>query len=200
MEGGIELSVTTGSSAYDKVYASEIIGVTRAINLIYHWSLPASKYVVGTVLDLGCGLGLMADLVSGEYTGIDYSQVAIWHAKAHVQNQAARFTCDDLLLYVLDAGDDSVDTVILCEVLEHLKHPEDTIREAKRVARDRIVMTVPRNSPNPLHVKSKWSYQDMLKLLGPKSTIENIRGFWLGIWFKDGRPNMLARPCNCNDK
>jgi len=45
--------------------------------------------------------------------------------------------------YALPFGDHSFDTVTLCEILEHLDRPLHALSEAARVARTRIVITVP---------------------------------------------------------
>ena len=46
--------------------------------------------------------------------------------------------------YALPFRDDSFDTVLCSEVLEHLEHPVDALRELNRVARRHIILTVPR--------------------------------------------------------
>jgi ubiquinone/menaquinone biosynthesis C-methylase UbiE len=45
--------------------------------------------------------------------------------------------------YRLPFADRSFDTVTLLEVLEHLERPSDAVSEAVRVARERVIITVP---------------------------------------------------------
>ena len=172
---------------YNKIYKEQIIGVPKAMTLIGHWANRASRHISsGSVLDLGCGLGVLADKIEGEYTGVDFCKVAVEYAKKHCKNKHAKFILADILKFAKEAKDDSFDTIVFCEVLEHLEHPEDIIREAKRIARNQVVVTVPMASPNLAHVKHIWSMADVQKLLGPLAVIEDIRGFWLSTW-KKGR-------------
>ncbi len=47
---------------------------------------------------------------------------------------------------------DSFETVILAEILEHVTEPRKFIREALRVARRRLVVTIPESMPDPTHL------------------------------------------------
>lgn len=175
------------SEWYDKIYQDEVIGNSKAMILIHHWANRVTRHAVGAILDLGCGLGVLADKLRARYVGIDFSDFAIEHAIANTKNETAAFYVADIYEWSISALDDFTDTVVLSEVLEHLERPEDVIREAKRIARHRIVVTVPMNSPNPAHTKDKWSVRDLQRLIGPLSIIEDIRGFWLVVWEKNGR-------------
>lgn len=183
------------ASYYDQVYSKQIIGVPRAMTLINHWADRALRHIDGgSVLDLGCGLGVLADKIKdAEYTGVDFCKVAIGYAKKHCRNKHAKFVLADILKFAREIEDGSFDTVVLSEVLEHLEHPEDIVREAKRIARIQIIVDVPMASPNPAHVKHIWSVADLQRLFGPLAIVEDIRGFWLAVWKKNGRSTVFQK-------
>ncbi|HOD19129.1 MAG TPA: class I SAM-dependent methyltransferase [Candidatus Fermentibacter daniensis] len=81
----------------------------------------------GSVLDVGCGASILKQfLLSGEYTGVDL-------VAGGTRGSALE----------LPIGNLSFDTVVLCEILEHFEHPARAIREAARVARERLIISIP---------------------------------------------------------
>jgi SAM-dependent methyltransferase len=93
-----------------------------------------------SVLDLGCGLGGYSKVLAGR--GFDVRALDV--VPDYVQR--ARSLGVDAELYDgerLPLDDGSVDTVILIEVLEHLEDPAALLREARRVARAGVLVTVP---------------------------------------------------------
>lgn len=111
------------------------------------------------VLDAGCGSGAMVDWISrkfkAEVTGIDLSPYAIRKAK---KKYRGKFFCGDL--EDMPFKDESFDTVLLFDVLEHVVYPEKVFREIFRVLRqDGCLLII---SPNmifsekvPLTIKVK---------------------------------------------
>lgn len=98
-----------------------------------------------TVLDAGCGEGFVTDFIKRRdndlrITGVDLSEEAIRYAREHFGEQA-RFRTGDI--YDLPFPDDSFDTVLCSEVLEHLEAPGEAAAELRRVARNYVVITVP---------------------------------------------------------
>lgn len=100
----------------------------------------ADEYAGSEVLDVGCGTGAytarLAEL-GRSATGIELNPEYV--ARARERGVDAR---------VVDAGripfdDDSFDTAILFEVIEHIPGYEDVVREAFRVARRNVLITVP---------------------------------------------------------
>lgn len=96
---------------------------------------------------------------------MDLSEAAICYARCHTNGSGARYITGDL--YALPFEDDTFDTVLCSEVLEHLDHPGRAFRELRRVARRAVVVSVPREpyfrwlsgagralglSPDPGHV------------------------------------------------
>lgn len=129
-----------------------------------------------TVLDAGCGEGFVADFIKRQdadlhITGVDLSEEAIRYARERFGEQA-RFCTGDL--YDLPFPDNSFDTVLCSEVLEHLEAPGQAAGELGRVARNYVVITVPLEpyfkllndlgqrmglSPDPGHVNF-WTKED----------------------------------------
>lgn len=123
----------------------------------------------GTLLDAGCGEGFGVDFIARRHpslsiTGVDLSEAAIAYAQEKFGNRATFRTGS---LYALPFSDNSFDTVLCSEVLEHLEDPDRAVTELKRVARNAVVLTVPREpyfqwlnnigqwlglSPDPGHV------------------------------------------------
>jgi len=94
---------------------------------------------VGLVLDVGCGKKLLAaDFLSDvDYVGLDYD----WGEEA-LYDYSPDFLAD---AHSLPVRSESVDTVLLLEVLEHLKEPDVALREAYRVLKPggSLVLSVP---------------------------------------------------------
>lgn len=93
----------------------------------------------GTVLDTGCAdRWVESRLPKGcEYVGLDYLPTGgvLYEACPHVFADAAR----------LPFREGSVDTVLMLEVLEHVRHPSEALAEAARVLRPggSLLLTVP---------------------------------------------------------
>lgn len=105
----------------------------------------------GSVLDLGCGDGTLLDLLrlrgnDAVIEGLDISPAAIkkCQAKGH---QVAQF---DFSNGQLPYDNDSFDYVVMLDVLEHLYNPDGLLAEAKRVAKQYVVLSVPNFSSLPV--------------------------------------------------
>jgi glycosyltransferase involved in cell wall biosynthesis len=94
------------------------------------------------LLDLGCSGGLLAEQIRGfghHVTGVDVVEVP-----------GVRERVDDFVLADLDAGippeaSGEFDTVLAADVLEHVRRPEQLLRDAKRVLRSggTLIVCVP---------------------------------------------------------
>lgn len=92
------------------------------------------------VLDLGCGLGGYSKVLSErgfEVTALDVVPEYVERAR-ELGVAAERYDGGTLPL-----DDDSVDTVFLFEVIEHLEEPAELLREARRVARQTVLLSTP---------------------------------------------------------
>lgn len=105
--------------------------------------------VTGTVLDVGGGDGYVADLIreQGHWVKVvDISPIRVERCRrqhlAAVRGDARELPFED----------HAYDTVVLGEVLEHLDNPGDALSEACRVARKRVVVSLPLNGwADPTH-------------------------------------------------
>jgi ubiquinone/menaquinone biosynthesis C-methylase UbiE len=96
-----------------------------------------------TVVEIGCGEGeLLARLRSWcparRVVGLDLSGAILRQARAHGLAVAAQ-SAERLAL-----RDGAADVVVASEVLEHLANPLAALQEIARVARRRVILSVPR--------------------------------------------------------
>lgn len=88
------------------------------------------------VLEIGAGLGILADQIARQYpqvriTGIEYEEDQLKKAAAQAEN--LQLKKGDA--HQLDFDDQTFDVVYCRYVLEHVKNPEQVLRESKRVLR-----------------------------------------------------------------
>lgn len=111
----------------------------------------------GSILEVGCSWGFVTAW-TGAQAGVDINPANI---------ELARLLAPETDFQVADAlqlpyEDQSFDTVMLPEVLEHLDFPQGVelaIKEACRVARDRILITMPdgrTDTPEACNFKHVW--------------------------------------------
>lgn len=100
----------------------------------------ARKYAGSTILDIGCATGEYChELKKFGFScmGVDINPEYIKSAKEY-GIEAYAMNAENLKF-----PDNSIDTVLLFEVLEHVSDPQSVLKEAKRVARKNILITVP---------------------------------------------------------
>jgi 2-polyprenyl-3-methyl-5-hydroxy-6-metoxy-1,4-benzoquinol methylase len=136
----------------------------------------ARKYAEpgATVLDIGCGSGLVADRLAGmplHYIGVDFGG-------HHIESAAKRHWADpDPVLRTsfvrgdgeqLPLQDASVDLVVFTEVIEHLVRPELAVWEIARVLRPGgvLVMTTNNASEMPLRFPLSDPFAFLEKAIG----------------------------------
>ena len=105
------------------------------------------RWVRGSVLDVGCGTGPYVDLLARaghDARGIDHSDPLVAWARDHREGAFdVGDACD------LPYEDDSFDTVLALDILEHVDD-ERALAEAVRVTRRRVVVGVPARTPDAL--------------------------------------------------
>lgn len=104
----------------------------------------AAKLQPQSILDVGCGEGFILEKlrekkIGKKLTGIDFSKRAIEIGKK--LHPCLSLKHGDIYNIPFEA--DSFDLVICCEVLEHLEHPENALRELKRVTKTNCIISVP---------------------------------------------------------
>lgn len=108
----------------------------------------------GSVLDLGCGDGMLLDSLRSrgdntEIKGLDISQEAVKKCRAKGHHAELFDFSDGKIPY----ADNSFDYVVMLDVLEHLYDPDGLLAEAKRVARQFVILSVPNFSSLPARLQ-----------------------------------------------
>lgn len=134
-----------------------------------------SRLTGGAVLDVGYGSGLFLDAAatSGRFT--DLAGVEVRRGSAQSAQTWARHVADAA---ALPFADDSWDTVTALEVLEH--QPDDkldvALAELRRVARRKLILTVPLCEPWPPATKGHLQRfcPDRLVRLFPRAQLTRL--------------------------
>lgn len=95
----------------------------------------------GSVFDIGCGDGLLMEHLKDnglQVTGIDISDKAIEICK----NRGLECRQGDIT-DTLPFQDNSFDNILLIDVLEHLFQPQEVLKEAHRVCKEYVFISVP---------------------------------------------------------
>ena len=106
----------------------------------------------GSVLDLGCGDGLLFRLLGKKIekgVGLDISPEAVRKAKEKGFD-ARLHSFDDPLPF----EDNTFDYVVLLDVLEHVYDPVPLLREAARVSKNSVIVGVPNFSSLPARLQT----------------------------------------------
>ncbi|MCX6082851.1 MAG: class I SAM-dependent methyltransferase [Chloroflexi bacterium] len=102
---------------------------------------PLRSYLLGDVLDLGCGIGEIASYIESpnRYFGVDINPYCV----EYLQGKGLWAKAGSVYEIPLEA--DSVDVVILSHVLEHLDAPDKALDEISRVLRSSgtLIVIVP---------------------------------------------------------
>lgn len=143
----------------------------------YMW---AAEYAQGDVCDLACGYGYGAEILTANkcvesYVGIDVSAEAIAQANQRFSINKRRYILGSAIDIPL--LDQSVDTIVSLETLEHLDEPSVALKEFKRILRPDgiLVGSVPSKyfddraeevyGKNPYHV-TRFTHEYLTNLLG----------------------------------
>ena len=135
------MSVVAGN-VYDKYRTSNPIARRLQEGFLAAGRQLLSRVELGRVLEVGCGPGDLSealDMDGAHYLGTDLSTAEVRHAATAYPHR--RFASASI--YDLPFDDDQFDTVICCEVLEHLDDPETGLREVARVCRQQALISVP---------------------------------------------------------
>ena len=141
------------------------------------------------ILDIGCSQGIVCLLLGREgfnCIGIDCEKTAINYALEELEKEEdavrkrVEFKIGDAAY--LSFEDDSFDTVILGEILEHLNHPEKVLKEAKRVLKHEgiAIITVPFGlNPDPDHKRTYYPvpFHEIVQPFFKTSVIDTINNY-----------------------
>jgi len=151
-----------------------------------------------TILDVGCGYGVLADLLRPlgcDITGWDISEVAI----RAMRRKGYQGRCIDFNRFD-PSREDTFAHVVATEFLEHVENPEAELAKLYRIAQKNVILTVPnRESPSErsdehLHSFDKAKIEYLARNLPAKRLyIEEYleEFFFLG---SDGRFKLVKTP------
>ncbi|MBI1245720.1 MAG: methyltransferase domain-containing protein [Alphaproteobacteria bacterium] len=160
------------------------------------------------VADIGCGDGALAGMLSreldAEVVGIDPSAAAIGHARAEFARRSWRgeFVVGDA--YATGLPDASFDAAISADVIEHVRHPDRLLAEARRILKPGgvFVVTTPQRVSerplDPLHVQ-EWFPEEFAQMcathFGPVEVHRQTHPvFWYELYrWAGGRFGWLVR-------
>lgn len=140
-----------------------------------------------SVLDLGCGIGLLAPALiehGFQYTGVDVSVVAVEQARQNCRDGRAEFVVADLVAY---EDPRQFDVVVASYVLVHLVEDSDwrtTLKHIAGMLRDDgyfiLIDDVPETSPDQKHrhvrTRGLEEYRDALPACGLKPVAGWLEG------------------------
>lgn len=141
---------------WDKIYKREGKDTWRIKKELNDYVLSKIK---GSVLELGCGVGVLARQIKGEYLGLDISPVAVGIMKEQ------GFKAEVRNIPPINTG--KFDTIIGLELLEHIDDRLAVIKEASQLCRQAI-FSVPNNCMPPEEVaehRVMYNMKDFLKFL-----------------------------------
>lgn len=130
------------------------------------------------MLDIACGSGYGSYFLlkqgAKKVIGIDNDRTTIKRAKGQFHAKNLRFICADAALIPLT--DQSVDTIVSLETIEHLAHPDIFIRELIRILKKEgvlIISTPNKNTSygdNPFHIR-EYTFQEFTEFLTPFASV-----------------------------
>jgi SAM-dependent methyltransferase len=184
---------TVTGNTYDKYGSTNPVvrrlmaGFEGTLEELFRQAAPQS------LLDVGCGEGVLthewAQRIQGRVVGIDLDD-------PHLHDEWAKRQAPNLEYRVMKAenlpfADDEFDAATAIEVLEHVPDPEHTVAEMARVARQWLLVSVPReplwrglnmargaylkelgNTPGHLN---HWSKRSFVQLLSRYGTVVEAR-------------------------
>lgn len=104
------------------------------------------------VLDVACGDGLLLNALSQKgaiVSGVDISEEGVKKCK----EKGLDVSIVDIATEDLPFADDSFDVVTMLDVLEHLYAPEKLLKEATRVSKKYIIISVPNFNSLPARLQ-----------------------------------------------
>lgn len=132
-----------------------------------------------SLLDVGSGRGVFLFPLLRDFPNLDITTIDILPRRVELLNDIKNGGIDNLTvlnqdIILLNVPDNSYDVVTLLEVLEHIKEVELAIKNAIRIAKRFIVITVPSkpdDNPEHIHLLTK----DKLTRMFNKCGIDNLK-------------------------
>lgn len=99
------------------------------------------------VYEIGCGEGhILGMLANNNYSvrGCDISESSLLVARQEAKKNRFLIPLEKKSIYELEPSVDKADTIICCEVLEHLTDPETAIQKLVSITDKNLILSVPR--------------------------------------------------------
>jgi SAM-dependent methyltransferase len=194
VSGGVTAAEVPTGNTFDKYGSSN--PVVKRLMGGFHSTLDElwTKAAPSSILDVGCGEGVLTlewaeRLGDGRIVGIDLEDPKLRAEWAKRSRLNLEFRAEEATQ--LSFSDDEFDLASAIEVLEHVPEPEATLAEMARVARDHLLVSVPREplwrglnmargaywrdlGNTPGHV-NHWSKRGFVSLLSRYGTVEEAR-------------------------
>lgn len=106
------------------------------------------QYAGNSILDVGCGPGLYLERLKGlgyEVAGADGNSIFLEQASKHSERVYPIDLDTDALSRFPDV---SFDTILLFDVLEHVRSDQTVLQDAARIARKNVLVSVPAQLPD----------------------------------------------------
>lgn len=195
ISGGIQEDGIVVGNNYDKYSSKNPISRSLMNGFSKSLSSLVKKTSPRTIHEIGCGEGYWTinwRQEGIEARGSDFSKKIIALAK---NNARARGLSSEIFsqrsIYDIQAGEDSADLIVCCEVLEHLEDPYAGLLALHRITTSHIIISVPReriwcamnmargkywkNMGNtPGHIQH-WSSRAFVKLVSNYFEIQEVR-------------------------
>jgi SAM-dependent methyltransferase len=149
----------------------------------------AAKHAGQNILDLGCGYGAYSLALLKKGRSCVGCDVNLRYLKTAVSSGLPAVAAEGTLPF----PDKSFDTVLLFEVIEHVPLIESILKEAFRVARKNILVTVPNAEDLELLKGNDVTYAHMLSsdhvhFFNPESLAALLRSFGAEVNVERGDP------------
>ena len=147
---------------------------------------PARRYKLageiignGSVLDIGCGTGLLADYLSpkAEYRGIDLNERFLGYAR-NKGLKVEKMDCRDVENYP------DVDVYFICDLLHHINpdHGKLVRKLVNRFSDSTIIACEP-------YAQGNWYYEQLVKFVD----YDYVNGLWRPDWYEKGELEKFFR-------
>lgn len=149
----------------------------------------AAQHSGESILDLGCGYGAYAVALKKQGKRCVGCDINLQYLKSALSSGLPVVAADTLLPF----PDRSFDTVLLFEVIEHVPVLDGILKEAFRVARRNVLITVPNAEDIQLLKENDVTYAHMLSsdhvhFFDPKAFEQLLLGFGSDVRIERGDP------------
>jgi len=109
-----------------------------------------------TVLDVGAGVGTLSKFFKQE-PSLKLTAIEINHSFCeYLKTFGINVIEGDAVEIMSKMGDNSFDIIVMGELVEHFKNPGDLLKQAFRVAKERVIFSLPRRDDEWHYWNCNW--------------------------------------------